>query len=85
MSGAIDGGLGKELQRNFEPNPYHVFLSGPDGRTFTIPIWVLFGLSGTVATVPWLGWSTRFSLRTLLIATTLVAVVLALGVYVARQ
>ena len=83
MSGALHGGLGKELQRNFEPNPYQVFLSGPDGRIFTIPIWVSFGLSGTVATVPWLGWSTRFSLRTMLIATTLVAVVLGAVVYAA--
>jgi len=34
---------------------------------------------------PWTKWSRRFSLRTLLIATTLIAVVLGLVVYVARQ
>ena len=37
-----------------------------------------------LAGVPWIGWSTRFSLRTLLIATTLVAVALAAIVYASR-
>src|SRR6185295_18129822 len=45
-------------------------------RIATVPLWPL--LIGVVlaATAPWLRW--RFSLRTLLIATTLVAVVLGL-------
>ena len=38
------------------------------------PYWFPVLISGVLATVPWLRW--RFSLRTLLIATTLVAVVL---------
>ena len=38
-----------------------------------------------LAAAPWIRWSRRFSLRTLLIATTLVAVVLGLIVYAARQ
>lgn len=76
MSGAIDSGLGGTLQRNFEPYVSPARLNGPDGRIFTSPIWVLFGLSGIVATVPWLPWPTRFSLRALLIVTKLVAVAL---------
>jgi hypothetical protein len=45
------------------------------------PIWFAVLLSGTFALVPWLPWSRRFSLRTLLIATTLVAVALAVILY----
>jgi hypothetical protein len=41
-------------------------------------------IAATLATIPWIRWSSRFSLRTLLIATTLVAVVLGLIVAVLR-
>jgi hypothetical protein len=41
-----------------------------------IPHWVLVLLSAVFAALPWLPW--KFSLRTLLIATTLIAVVLGL-------
>ena len=44
-----------------------------------IPFWFLVMLSAAVGTIPWLTY--RFSLRTLLIATTLVAVVLGLIVW----
>ena len=49
-----------------------------------VPHWFLLGIVATLAPVPWIHWSKRFSLRTLLIATTLVAVVLGLVVYAAR-
>ena len=45
------------------------------------PIWFVVAMCGLVAAIPWLRW--RFSLSTLLIATTLVAVVLGLGVWLA--
>ena len=59
--------------------------TSPSGLTcFRIktPHWFLFFLLISLASLPWLRW--RFSLRTLLIATTLVAVVLGLVVYFAR-
>ena len=50
-----------------------------------VPHWFVAGIFAAFAFVPWLPWwSTRFSLRTLLIVTTLVAVVLGLVVWVAR-
>ena len=50
---------------------------------FVLPhLFVLF-LIATLAALPWIRW--QFSLRTLLIATTLVAVVLGLIVYATRQ
>jgi hypothetical protein len=50
-----------------------------------LPHSILVLISGTFAFVPWLPWwSTRFSVRTLLIVTTLVAVVLGFGVYLLR-
>jgi hypothetical protein len=47
-----------------------------------LPYWFGVLLSATFATLPWI--PTRFSLRTLLIATTLVAVVLGLIVFATR-
>jgi hypothetical protein len=45
-----------------------------------LPYWALTLLAAILATVPWLPWSNRFSLRTLLIVATLVAVVLGVVV-----
>ncbi len=42
------------------------------------PYWILVLASAPIALLAWLDWSNRFSLRTLLIATTLVAVGLGL-------
>jgi hypothetical protein len=46
-----------------------------------LPYWSIAIALGTAALLPWL--TVRFSLRTLLIATTLVALVLGLGVWAA--
>jgi hypothetical protein len=53
----------------------------PEG--FCLPHWSLVVLYATLAAVPWLRW--RFSLRTLLIATTAIAVVLGLIVWAASK
>jgi len=45
--------------------------------------WILILISASVAALPWIRW--RFSLRALLIATTLVAVVLGVAVYLANR
>ena len=50
------------------------------GKSSTIPVWLPILLVMIFATVPWTLQSPRYSLRTLLIATTLVAVVLGLFV-----
>jgi hypothetical protein len=49
-------------------------------RGVELPHWFIVVLTATVAAAPWLPRSRRFSLRTLLLATTLVAVVLGLVV-----
>ena len=67
-----------QVASNSTPDPTFDFarLTRPFGMSARVPHWsgvlLLFGL----AAAPWLRW--RFSLRTLLIATTLVAVVLGL-------
>jgi hypothetical protein len=48
----------------------------------SVPHYALLIALGTVSAVPWIRW--RFSLRTLLIVTTLIAVVLGLIVYTLR-
>jgi hypothetical protein len=49
------------------------------------PDWFLILIGVTLSVVPWIPWSRRFSLRTLLIITTLVAMVLGLAVYTFRK
>jgi hypothetical protein len=55
------------------------------GTAVRCPHWFVTLLLGIFAAVPWLHWNKRFSLRTLLIATTLVAVGLGLIVVVGRS
>jgi hypothetical protein len=52
-------------------------------RTFRVPHWFFVLVSALAAAAPWIRW--RFSLRTLLVAATLVAVVLGLVAYAARK
>jgi hypothetical protein len=47
------------------------------------PYWFLVPLTWLLAVAPWIQWSTRFSLRALLVATTLAA--MALGIYVTSK
>ena len=59
---------------------------GYGGGVVALPYWFAVLLAVTLAVAPWvrqLNW--RFSVRTLLITTTLVAVVLGLSVYAARK
>lgn len=60
-----------------------------EGRNYfsiCIPHWFLVLTAASLVAFPWLPWwSPRFSLRTLLVATTLVAVVLESVVYAARN
>jgi|SRR4051812_22195887 hypothetical protein len=54
------------------------------GWVALVPYLFLVSLSVIVGVTPWLRWSRRFSLRTLLIATTLIAVGLGLIVWAAK-
>jgi len=49
-----------------------------------VPHWFPVLVLAALAAAPWIRWSRRFSLRTLLIATTLVAVVLGIFVVLSR-
>ena len=79
----------KPLKGKFFPTHAGVHLPGVVYNSdvtlsFLMPYW--FCITGVVvaATVAWIPWSKRFSLRTLLIATTLVAVALGFVVWVSR-
>jgi hypothetical protein len=50
-------------------------------RTIHIPYWFIFSVVAGLAVAPWFHWSNRFSLRTLLIAMTLVAIALGAIVF----
>jgi hypothetical protein len=65
--------------------------SNPNGRrsadhdTFIcVPHWSLILLATMLGAAPWISWSKRFSLRTLLVAVALLAVGLGLAVYALR-
>jgi hypothetical protein len=51
------------------------------GLVAIIPIWFPVMIASIVAVAPWIKYRPRFSLRTLLIATTLIAVVLGVVVW----
>jgi hypothetical protein len=74
------------VEPNDEPYPYRVWgvfdFHTLDGVIAYAPYWFLILMSILFGTAPWV--LRRFSLRTLLIATTLVAVVLGLIAYAAR-
>jgi hypothetical protein len=55
-----------------------------DGVIANVPFWFPVLIASLFTVSPWIGWSNRFSLRTLLIATTLVAGVLGLAVWAMR-
>jgi hypothetical protein len=56
-----------------------------EARAFSISHWMCVTVFVGLVCLPWLRWSNRFSLRTLLIATTLVAVVLGLAVWLSAR
>jgi hypothetical protein len=62
---------------------FGVTLYPTDSHIF-MPIWFVVLSTAALAPIPWLHWSNRFSLRTLLIATTLLAVALGVIVYTMR-
>jgi hypothetical protein len=68
---------------NLKPDPASVPYITSDGHLI-IPLWLPVILSATLAAAPWIRWSKRFSLRTLLIATTLIAVVLGTIIVLTR-
>jgi hypothetical protein len=49
-----------------------------------IPYWLLLSLTTAMAVLPWAPWAKRFSLRTLLIVTALIAVILGITVETTR-
>jgi hypothetical protein len=75
----------RDLLQKFQNNLYQGKKTPPVVSLIaTIPHWIPVLLTAVFAAAPWVQRSKRFSLRTLLIATTLVAVVLGLVVYAAR-
>ena len=60
------------------------FQSMANGTGFVVPFWFLVLVSGVCAVIGWLRWRLRFSLRTMLIATTLVAITLGIIAVVKR-
>ena len=75
-----DGRLGNALD-----GPFQLLLSDAGSLVILLPYWFLLLLGILSTGMPWLPWwSKQFTLRTLLIATTLVAVVLGLIVWLSR-
>jgi hypothetical protein len=78
--------LDEELARNRLTDPDYEFppnkgLIWDDGHgNVWVPHWFPVLLTAALASIPWIRWSWKYSLRTLLIATTLIAVGLGLAV-----
>jgi hypothetical protein len=82
-TGELKGGL-----RNFDYTVLGFYFGGDEMFQglfiIVVPFWFLTCAFAAASAIPWIRWSKRFSLRTLLIATTLVAVVLGAVVWSAR-
>jgi hypothetical protein len=61
------------------------FIHSPSEFSLYVPDWFLVPLLILFATAPWMRWRTRFTTRTLLLATTAVAVVLGLIVWLNKR
>jgi hypothetical protein len=73
----------QRLDNNFPVHFYgFYFKKSTSGLGLVVPVWFLMVVSIGCAVAPWLSW--RFSLRTLLIATMLLAIVLGLSVVLSR-
>jgi hypothetical protein len=72
----------RELPYSLEVARFHVgeYNEFDNGWHLILPHWLATPILASMATLPWLRRARRFSLRTLLIATTLVAVVLGIGI-----
>jgi hypothetical protein len=61
-----------------------MFHNDANERAIIMPYWALLFPAAGFTTCTWVRWSKQFSLRTLLIATTLIALLLGLAVYATR-
>jgi hypothetical protein len=82
----------ESLDRRFfelpDPDAVHGFqiFDSPSGfHLISLPNWFLAAHFATFAIIPWIRWSKRYSLRTLLIATTAVAIGLWFIVWMSRK
>ena len=75
---------GQRLDEHF-PRHFYGFYFKKDatGLGLVVPIWFLLAVGVGCAVAPWYSWR-RFTTRTLLIATTLVAAVLGVAVYLSK-
>jgi hypothetical protein len=56
----------------------------PQGFNVHVPFWFLESATVAAATAPWIHWSKRFTLRTLLIGMSVIAAVLGLAIWASR-
>jgi hypothetical protein len=57
----------------------------PSVNVVWISYWLMITVGAALGFAPWMRWSKRFSLRTLLIVTTLIAVAFGLAIYATRK
>ena len=83
-----DLGNDMNLVVTIEPHdsPIGFYAAWPSASEWVVqvPHWFLVLIFAALAAAPWIRWSKRFTLRTLLIATTLIAVVLGAIAYAVR-
>jgi hypothetical protein len=79
----VDADLFSRINASASPMGFGMYVDVALINTSTLiaPHWFPVFVAGAFAVVPWIHWTKRFSLRTLLIATTLIAVVLGLVVW----
>jgi hypothetical protein len=61
------------------------FRAYEEGLSIELPYWFMVSVGAVITAIPWLPWSKRFSLRTLLIVSTVIAVVLGIVISTASK
>src|SRR3954470_8729458 len=83
---ALDAGVPRNKEYSHWTLAYSYWHNGVSGTDCFVPTWMVVLLFSVVATISWIRfhWFRRFSLRTLLITTTLIGVVLGTIVWLTR-
>jgi hypothetical protein len=72
----------KEVEKSIRQLYRYRIVSTPEGFVLILPIWFAAAIIAIFAAAPWLPW--RYSLRTFLIATTLIVVGLGIVVWLSK-
>jgi hypothetical protein len=80
----IEYGRANEFSGRYWLEDYRLGDAFPGSQDVIVPHWWLIAAAAILTFTPWIRWSKRYSLRTFLIITTALALILGLIIYTTR-